>query len=207
MEKADFQEVSMAFEEIRSIVRECGGKFQFDKHEDCVGVRVQSYDDKEPYPFRVVEIIVDEDDDVILFGDDFSEEVWESTFPDEVIGDGMIRIADALRRAVRKDYISLIGNLREEMSSELWRVIEAHKDDERCYCPRQFGEVSFTHKHFCDVDLNGCTYDVDAVKLSKWASGSIRVDIVANGMEYSVYNVEEIAGILHAVRNTLSIPA
>lgn len=102
MEKADFQEVSMAFEEIRSIVRECGGKFQFDKHEDCVGVRVQSYTDKEPHPFRVVEIIVDEDDDVILFGDDFSEEVWESTFPDEVIGDGMIRIADALRRATRK---------------------------------------------------------------------------------------------------------
>ena len=102
MEKADFQEVEMAFEEIRSIVRECGGKFQFDKHEDCVGVRVQSYADKEPYPFRVVEIIVDEDDDVILFGDDFSEEVWESAFPDEVIGDGMIRIADALRRATRK---------------------------------------------------------------------------------------------------------
>lgn len=102
MGKVDFQEVEMAFEEIRSIVRDCGGKFQFDKHEDCVGVRVQSYDDKESYPFRVVEIIVDEDDDVILFGDDFSEEVWESAFPDEVIGDGMIRIADALRRATRK---------------------------------------------------------------------------------------------------------
>lgn len=132
--------------------------------------------------------------------------MWETEGIWDVVDDGIQKIADALRRATRKDYIGLIDNLREEMKHELWRVIEAHKDDERCDCPRGFDEVSFEYKHFCEVDLNGATYDVDAVKMEQWFRGSLRLSIASDGQWYNVDDVEEIAGILHAVRNTLDIP-
>ena len=195
----------LAIEEIRRMLREQDGEFQFDKYEGCPSVEVQGCNG-ETWPFRVIKVYIDEDDDIMLSGDDFTEEVWETEGIWNVIDDGIQKIADALRRATRKDYISLIDNLRKDMKRELWHIIEAHKDDERCDCPRGFDEVSFEHKHFCEVDLNGSTYEVDAVKIEQWFRGSLRLSIAAFEQWYDVDNVEEIAGILHAVRNTLDIP-
>lgn len=195
----------MAVEEIRSMLREQDGEFQFDKYEGCPSVEVGSYNG-ETWPFRVIKIYIDEDEDIMLSGDDFTEEVWETEGIWNVADDGIQKIADALRRATRKDYISLIDNLRKDMKRELWHIIESHKDDERCDCPRGFDEVSFEHKHFCEVDLNGSTHGVDAVKIEQWFRGSLRLSIAAYGYWYDVDNVEDVAGILHAVRNALDIP-
>lgn len=195
----------MAVEEIRSMLCEQGGEFQFDKYEGCPSVEVGGCSG-ETWPFRVIKIYIDEDEDIMLSGDDFTEEVWETECIWDVVDDGIQKIADALRRATRKDYIDLIDNLRKEMKHELWCVIEAHKDDERCDCPRGFDEVSFKHKHFCEVDVNGATYDVDAVKIEQWFKGSLRLSIASDRQWYNVDDVEEIAGILHAVRNTLDVP-
>lgn len=185
---------------------ETGGKFQFGTYEKCPGVKVKSYLDSEPHPFRVVEVMVDEDGDILLGGDDFTEEVWETEGIYDVVGDGVRKIAEAIRCAVRKDYIEVIDSLREEMIREIWRVIEAHKEDERCDCPKMFDEVAFKHRNVCEVDIAGYTYDVDEVKVDQWASRSLRLSIMSGGQYYTVFNVEEVAGILHAVRNTLDIP-
>lgn len=194
-----------AVEEIRSMLRENGGCFRFGGGEDCPSVMVM-YPAGDAYPFRVSKVYLDEDDDIMLSGGDSTDEVWENEGLYNVVGCGIMDISDALRSFIRKDYIGLVDELREEMLHELWRVINAHKDDERCDFPRNSSEVGFEHERFCEVDLGGATYTVDKVSVCKWGNGCIRLDFMSQGLWYTLFDVEEIAGVLHAVRNTLDIP-
>lgn len=188
-----------AMDEIYEALRKQGGKFAFQNLNECPSVKTESDDDT----IRVLELYIDEDGDIMFHYDNFTEEVYDTGIILDVTDEGVIEIAKALRLATKKDYTLVLDGLREEILEALWCEIEEHKDDERCYCPPRFSEVSIKESAVCDIDINGYTYDVDFVRISLW-NEKLRAEVMLNGQWYGVEYIEDLAKILQAVRKTLS---
>lgn len=76
-------------------VKQLGGSFQFKEYKDCPAVSVNHFG--EQTRMRVLEVEVDEDE-VLMRVDDFTEEIYETIYADDVLEDGIEIILNTIKR-------------------------------------------------------------------------------------------------------------
>ena len=82
---------------LREVLKAQGGTFQFKQYKDCPAIDVDFHG--EEMRMRVLELSLDED--VILIRvDDFTEEIYETIWPDDVLGNGLQTITEAILRII-----------------------------------------------------------------------------------------------------------
>lgn len=104
-----------------------------------------------------------------------------------------------------RNYEKELENLYSAMLWNIWNLIEKYGvGDDRCYVPQQFATRELKWDNLCEVDINGCSYDVDEVKVSLW-NNEQRLAITSNGYEYSVSESCEVLTVLKAVHKYFSM--
>ena len=101
------------------------------------------------------------------------------------------------------DYSTKIANIERAMLNEMWKIIEKRAEtDDRYNAPKRFAERTFENeKVFCEVDTNGCTYDVKGIRMEehwKWGKNISIED--TRGLQYSGLDTNNICILLKALR-------
>lgn len=98
------EQKDVVIEEIYNILCKHGGLILFLEHKDHIDVQVKDYYDEVARSFNITMLYIDNDNDVMLFGrEDFTKATWGTEFIYDVVGDGILRIADTLRRITEQD--------------------------------------------------------------------------------------------------------
>lgn len=80
---------------LHKAIERLGGSFQFKEYKDCPAVSVNYFG--EQTRMRVLEVEVDEDE-VLMRVDDFTEEIYETIYADDVLEDGIEIILNTIKR-------------------------------------------------------------------------------------------------------------
>lgn len=98
-----------------------------------------------------------------------------------------------------RNYKEELASIYGAMLSDIWNLIEKYgKDDRNCEVPKQFAERTLSKKGLCEVDINGYSYDVDKVSV-EIRMGQKCLNIISDGLSYSVTEFESINAVLTAV--------
>lgn len=80
---------------LHEAVKQLGGSFQFKEYKDCPAITVDYLG--EQIRMRVLEVEVDEDE-VLMRVDDFTEEIYETIYAEDVIEPGIEIVLEAIQR-------------------------------------------------------------------------------------------------------------
>ena len=80
---------------LHEAVKQLGGSFQFKEYKDCPAIMVDYFG--EQTRMRVLEVEVDEDE-VWMRVDDFTEEIYETIYAEDVIEPGIEIVLEAVQR-------------------------------------------------------------------------------------------------------------